>query len=64
VAALIRPLSVNPELFRLEMPVMVGFALVLIPLAWHGRVLGRMAGAILVLGYVGFTTVLVMQSLF
>ena len=63
VAALIRPLPVDAELFELEMPAMVGFALVLIPLAWHGRVLGRMAGVVLLLGYFGFTAVLVLRSL-
>lgn len=62
VAALIRPLPVSRELFELEIPTMIAFALILLPLAWRGRVLGRSAGAVLILGYLAFTTVLVLRS--
>lgn len=62
VAALIRPLPVSRELFELEIPTMIVFALLLLPLAWRGRVLGRSAGAVLILGYLAFTTVLVLRS--
>jgi cation:H+ antiporter len=63
VAALIRPIGVSTELLRFEIPVMVFFALLLVPLAWRGRVLGRVSGGVLVLGYLLFTTILILRSL-
>lgn len=63
VAALIRPVRVNPALFEFELPAMVGFAVVLLPLAWRRRVLGRVSGGILVGGYVGFTVLLLVRAL-
>lgn len=59
VAAAIRPIHVSRDLLDFEIPSMVFFAMVLVPLAWYGRVLGRRSGAILVLGYVVFTVWLV-----
>lgn len=63
VAAMIRPIGVNPELFTFELPAMVLFAVLLVPLAWTGRVLGRMSGGILVGGYVVFTGLLMVRVL-
>jgi len=55
VSALIRPIQVDRSLLEFEVPAMVVFALVLVPLAWRGRVLGRGAGAVLLVGYLLFT---------
>jgi cation:H+ antiporter len=63
VSALIRPIAVAPILLTFEVPAMILFALVLVPLAWHGRVLGRLSGAVLVTGYVIFTALLITRSL-
>ncbi len=63
VSALIRPVSVNPELYTFELPAMVLFAVILVPLAWTGRVLGRMSGGVLVGGYVAFTALLLIRTL-
>jgi cation:H+ antiporter len=58
VAALIRPIPVARELLHFEIPAMLLFAVILVPLAWHGRVLGRRSGLVLLAGYVVFTAIL------
>lgn len=63
VSALIRPIAVAPELLRFEIPAMLVFAVALVPLAWRGRVLGRVSGGVLLAGYVAFTIVLVARAL-
>jgi cation:H+ antiporter len=63
VAALIRPITVGRELLYFEIPAMILFAVVLIPLAWRGRVLGRGSGAVLLMGYVAFTGLLAARVL-
>lgn len=55
VSALIRPIQVDRSLLEFEVPAMVVFALVLVPLAWRGRVLGRGAGVVLLVGYLLFS---------
>jgi cation:H+ antiporter len=63
VSALIRPIPVGDELLQFEIPAMVFFAMVLVPLAWRGRVLGRGSGLILLGGYVVFTGMLAARVL-
>jgi cation:H+ antiporter len=63
VSSLIRPIPVAPELLRFEVPAMILFAILLVPLAWRGRVLGRLSGSVLVTGYVVFTVLLVLRAL-
>jgi cation:H+ antiporter len=63
VSALIRPIGVAPNVMTFEVPAMIFFAVLLVPLAWRGRVLGRGSGAILVVGYVLFTAVLAARVL-
>jgi uncharacterized membrane protein YgdD (TMEM256/DUF423 family) len=46
-----------------EIPAMVLFAVILLPLAWQGRVLGRGSGIILLGGYVIFTGTLAARVL-
>lgn len=63
VSALIRPITVAPGLLTFEVPAMILFALLLVPLAWRGRVLGRVSGSVLLVGYVAFTALLIIRSL-
>jgi cation:H+ antiporter len=63
IAALIRPIRVAPELMRFEVPAMIVFAALLVPLAWHRRTLGRISGGVLVAGYVVFTVLVITRSL-
>jgi cation:H+ antiporter len=63
VSAVIRPIPVGRELLEFEVPAMILFAVILVPLAWRGRVLGRGSGVILLAGYVVFTGVLAARVL-
>lgn len=63
VSAVIRPVPVAPGVLRFEIPAMILFAVILVPLAWQGRVLGRGSGAVLVASYVLFTGVLAARVL-
>jgi cation:H+ antiporter len=63
VAALIRPIPVARDLLAFEIPAMVLFAVILLPLAWQGRVLGRGSGIILLAGYLIFTGTLAARVL-
>jgi cation:H+ antiporter len=63
VSAMIRPIPVGPEPLAFEVPAMLVFAIVVVPLAWSGRVLGRVSGGLLVTGYAVFTMVLVQRAL-
>ena len=54
VAALVRPLPVEAALYGLELPVMVGAAILLLPLMYTRLTLQRWEGALLFLGYIGF----------
>lgn len=57
ISALIIPLRVSRQLVRVEVPLMVGASLVMLILAWDGRI-GRLDGLLLVLGllfYAGWT---------
>lgn len=63
VSALIRPIPVDPVLMQFEIPAMLFFAILLIALAWHRRILGRWSGGLLLAGYALFTTVLIMRTM-
>ena len=63
IAALIRPIPVTAAVLEYEIPAMLLFAILLVPLAWKGRVLGRASGALLVAGYILFTVVLIARAL-
>lgn len=58
-AALILPLGAN-QLNRIDLGVMAGLTVILLPMLWHGRSLNRLEGGLLVaayLGYVGYLAV-------
>jgi cation:H+ antiporter len=61
-AAMLRPLSVSPAMMRFEMPVMIGVSLLLLPLAWTRLRIERWEGALLLVGYVAFITLLLMRN--
>lgn len=63
ISAFIRPIPVAADLLRFEIPAMVLFAVLLVPLAWRGRILGRGSGSVLVIGYVVFTGLLLSRVL-
>lgn len=54
VAGLVRPLEAAPSLLRFDGLVMVGAAVLLLPLAWSRFRLERWEGALLVSGYAGY----------
>lgn len=58
VAALIRPIAFSADVLLVDIPIMVAFSIVLLPLAWTRMRLDRWEGALLVSGYVAFTLLL------
>jgi cation:H+ antiporter len=62
-AASVRPLTAHPDLMSFEIPVMVGFSILFLPLAYTGRRLGRLEGTLLVCGYLVFTVVLIVRAI-
>jgi cation:H+ antiporter len=61
IAALIVPLTVAQQLIRLDVPIMIGVTALMLMFAMDGE-LGRLDGAILLLGGVIYTVFLVYQS--
>lgn len=59
----VRPLRVDPELIRFDIPVSVGAALLLVPFAATGATIRRWEGAVLLAGYLAFTTAVVFRAL-
>ncbi len=51
--ALVQPMAVAERILRVEYPAVLLISLLLVPLALHGRELGRLKGAILLAAYVG-----------
>lgn len=62
ISTLIRPINVSLDLLQFELPVMVGIAFALLPLAWRGKRLGRLSGALLLSSYVAFTAGLLFRA--
>lgn len=60
---LLFPLTINPQVARKEMPIMVGFSVLTFALAWNGGVLGRVDGLLLFIGLVFFNVISVRQAL-
>ncbi|MCC5964305.1 MAG: calcium/sodium antiporter [Rhodobacteraceae bacterium] len=54
VAGVVGPMTVPEAMLRLDLWVMLGAALVLAPFIWTGRAIGRVMGALLLLGYGGY----------
>lgn len=58
--ALISPLEVEPISLTLHFPVMLGFCILFLPLAWTGHCITRLEGSVLVVGFIGYLAYLVM----
>ena len=58
VTGIIRPVSVHPEAWRLHMPVMVFFSLLLFIFMKTGNVISRAEGAVMVLLYIGYLMII------
>lgn len=58
VAGLIGPMTVPPEMLRLDLWVMLGAALILAPFIWTGKPIGRLLGLALLLAYATYLMVL------
>ncbi len=61
LSALITPLVVSQQLVRLDVPVMIGVSVLLLPLSLDGMI-SRMEGVLLSAGIVGYTWFLIRQS--
>jgi cation:H+ antiporter len=60
--ATVRPLGARPEIFNLELPMMVAFSIAVLPLARRGMKLVRWEGAVLLAAYAGFLAILVSRG--
>jgi len=58
VTGIIRPVSVHPEAWRLHMPVMVFFSLLLFIFMKTGNVISRAEGAVMVLLYISYIMII------
>lgn len=58
IVSMVKPIVVSDSVFNLELPVMIAFGMVLIPLGMAKQPLSRMFSMLLVLGYVGFIYIL------
>ncbi len=54
LVSLIRPLKVDAQVLTIHFPVMIGFGILLLPLAWSQYKVTRFEGSILVAGFVGY----------
>jgi cation:H+ antiporter len=55
-------LPVDDSLMRFDVPVMLLAAAICLPIFFTGQTISRLEGAILLLGYIGYTTVLVLKA--
>lgn len=60
--AIATPVAVELELFEFELPVLALTALVLLPLAWRGRPIGRTVGVTLLVGFVAYTALVLLRG--
>ncbi len=57
--SLVSPLDVNPTVIRVHFPIMLGFCVLLLPLAWTGFRITRMEGGVLLVSFMGYMMYLV-----
>jgi cation:H+ antiporter len=62
MAGLFGTMTVPPEMFRLDLWVMLGASLVLAPFIWRAAPITRVWGTVLLLGYAGYLWVLVQSG--
>ncbi|MEX2374214.1 MAG: sodium:calcium antiporter, partial [Dehalococcoidia bacterium] len=61
-AAAVSPIAVSLDLFQFELPVLALTAVILLPLAWRARPIGRVMGAVLLLGFVGYIVAVLVRG--
>ena len=54
--------AVNPEVIRLDFPVMLAATIVLLPICWNGFMIKKWEGSLLVVFYVAYVAYLVMEA--
>jgi cation:H+ antiporter len=59
VVSMMRPLDVSDTSLDVHLPVMLGFAVLLFPLAWTGYRITRLEGSLMVAGFLGYMSYLV-----
>ena len=60
LVAMIQPLKVDTEAITLHFPVMLGFGVLLLPLAWTSYRITRLEGGVLITAFVGYIVYIVM----
>lgn len=60
LVALIQPLRVDAESIAIHFPVMLGFCLLLLPLAWTRFQISRLEGLLLLVGFTGYIVYLIL----
>jgi len=61
-AGLLHPLQVPPHIIRFDFPVALVFALACIPIGLSGRRISRPEGTVLLLGYIAYVAVVIVQA--
>ncbi|MDA1240646.1 MAG: sodium:calcium antiporter, partial [Chloroflexi bacterium] len=61
-AAAVTPISIGLELFEFELPVLALTAVILLPLAWRARPIGRVMGVALLVGFVVYTVAVLVRG--
>jgi cation:H+ antiporter len=59
LVSMMHPLNVKPMSLDVHFPVMIGFTLLLFPLAWTGRRITRLEGSFMLVGFLGYMSYLV-----
>lgn len=57
--SMMSPLDVDGTVIRIHFPIMLGFCVLLLPLAWTGFRITRMEGGVLLVGFMGYMAYLV-----
>jgi cation:H+ antiporter len=63
IVSSVSPLSVDPPSLRLHFPVMLGFCVVLLPIAWTEFQISRLEGGFLLIGFFSYMAYLMMPYL-
>jgi len=62
ICPMLRPLAVDPSILVFEVPIMLAFSILLIPLIGRSRRLGRPQGGLLLAGYLAFILALFLRG--
>ncbi len=61
LTAIIKPIEVSDQSFLFDMPWMLGIAVLLFGILWFGKQIGRFKGALLILTYAVYISLIIMQ---